>query len=369
MTMSDTPNIPGALWCTGTLEVMGLLQQGLIDLGFIGGAEIDRYGNLNTSYIGDRRRPTVRLPGSGGGARHREPRQALRGDHAAGEATASSSACDFVTSPGFGDGAGWRERVGLPGGGPSAVITTLGVFRFDPDTCEMYLASYHPGQSVEQREGGDGLGPARGRRRRRRRRRPTEEELAIVRACDPDGRLDPVSAAAGPAPARGRWLMWGIPAAIFFIAFLHRVVPGVVAKDLMQAFGATGAIVGLLSSMYFYSYAGFMIPAGLLIDALGARAVIAGGRRRDGAGSLAMGAGGRRAPALRGPLRRGAGRDGHLHRRAQDRGVVVPALAVRHPRRGDGHRGHPRLHRGHVPARRPRRRRRVARRVPDPGRS
>ena len=57
--------------------------------------------------------------------------------------------------------------------------------------------------------------------------------------------------------------MWGIPAAIFFIAFIHRVVPGIVAKDLMQAFGATGAIVGLLSSMYFYSYAGFMIPAGL----------------------------------------------------------------------------------------------------------
>ena len=59
--------------------------------------------------------------------------------------------------------------------------------------------------------------------------------------------------------------MWGIPAAIFFIAFIHRVVPGIVAKDLMQAFGATGAIVGLLSSMYFYSYAGFMIPGGLVI--------------------------------------------------------------------------------------------------------
>ena len=110
MTMSDTPNIPGALWCAGTLDVMGLLQQGLIDLGFIGGAEIDRYGNLNTSYIGDRRHPTVRLPGSGGGAdiaslakrfvvimpqeRHRFVERA-----------------HFITSPGFGDGAGWRERV------------------------------------------------------------------------------------------------------------------------------------------------------------------------------------------------------------------------------------------------------------------
>src|SRR5437660_1369988 len=68
MTMSDTPNILGALWSTGTLEIMALLQQGLVDLGFIGGAEIDRHGNLNTSYIGDWRKPTLRLPGSGGAA-------------------------------------------------------------------------------------------------------------------------------------------------------------------------------------------------------------------------------------------------------------------------------------------------------------
>src|SRR5262252_3384795 len=65
LTMSDTPNIPGALWSTGTLGIMSLLQQGLVDLGFIGGAEIDRHGNLNTNYVGDWRRPTVRLPGSG----------------------------------------------------------------------------------------------------------------------------------------------------------------------------------------------------------------------------------------------------------------------------------------------------------------
>ena len=117
MTMSDTPNIPGALWCTGTLEIMALLQQGLVDLGFIGGAEIDRYGNLNTSYIGDWRRPKVRLPGSGGGADIASlakrfvvimPQEKHR----------FRERVDFITSPGFGDGAGWRERVGLPGGGP-----------------------------------------------------------------------------------------------------------------------------------------------------------------------------------------------------------------------------------------------------------
>ena len=185
MTMSDTANIPGALWCTGTIELMGLLQQGLVDLGLIGGAEIDRYGNLNTSYIGDWRRPTVRLPGSGGGAdiaclsrrfvvimpqeRHRFRERV-----------------DYVSSPGFGDGPGWRERVGLAGGGPSAVITTLGVFRFDPDTREMLLASYHPGQSVESLKAATGwdlrvaadIGPTP---------TPTAEELAIVRDCDPAG--------------------------------------------------------------------------------------------------------------------------------------------------------------------------------------
>ena len=185
MTMSDTANIPGALWCTGTMEIMAFLQQGLVDLGFIGGAEIDRFGNLNTSYIGDRRHPAVRLPGSGGGAdiaslarrfvvimpqeRHRFVERA-----------------HFITSPGFGDGAGWRERVGLTRGGPAAVITTLGVFRFDPDTREMYLASYHPGQSVDSVKAatgwdlrvaaGVGATPT-----------PTGEELAVVRACDPAG--------------------------------------------------------------------------------------------------------------------------------------------------------------------------------------
>jgi MFS family permease len=83
--------------------------------------------------------------------------------------------------------------------------------------------------------------------------------------------------------------MWGIPALIFLIAFLHRAAPGVIAKDLMQAFNATGATIGLLSAMYFYSYAAFMVPGGVLIDGLGPRWVIAGGGAVMGLGSLAMG--------------------------------------------------------------------------------
>jgi len=84
--------------------------------------------------------------------------------------------------------------------------------------------------------------------------------------------------------------MWGIPAFLFLLAFVHRVAPGVIAKDLMQAFGATGTLVGLLSATYFYSYAGFMLPGGLLIDALGARRVVAAGSAVMGLGTLAMAA-------------------------------------------------------------------------------
>src|SRR3989449_8513255 len=89
--------------------------------------------------------------------------------------------------------------------------------------------------------------------------------------------------------ARLRWIMWGIPAFIFVFAFVHRVAPGVVAKEIMQAFGASGTIVGLLSAMYFYAYAGFMIPAGLLIDGLGVRRVVSAGGAVLGLGSLPMG--------------------------------------------------------------------------------
>jgi sugar phosphate permease len=86
-----------------------------------------------------------------------------------------------------------------------------------------------------------------------------------------------------------RWLMWGIPALIFLIGFLHRAAPGVIAKELMQAFSLTGTVVGLLSAMYFYSYAGFMVPGGVLIDSVGPRRVIALGGAVMGVGSLAMG--------------------------------------------------------------------------------
>jgi len=92
----------------------------------------------------------------------------------------------FITSPGFGEGAGWRERVGLPGGGPSAVVTTLGVLRLDPDTREMVLASYHPGQSVDSVRAVTGW-PLRVAAGVAPTPTPTTDELDIVRDCDPAG--------------------------------------------------------------------------------------------------------------------------------------------------------------------------------------
>ncbi len=87
-----------------------------------------------------------------------------------------------------------------------------------------------------------------------------------------------------------RWVVWGVPAALFFLAFFHRVAPGVLAKDLMQAFHATGTLLGWLSATYFYAYAGLMIPAGVLVDRFGVRRIVAAGGTVMALGTLAMGA-------------------------------------------------------------------------------
>jgi glutaconate CoA-transferase subunit B len=183
-TMGDPPNVAGAPWCGRTIDLMGLLQRGEVDAGFIGGAEIDRHGNLNTTAIGgDRHRPEVQLPGSGGGADIAclakrlivimpHDRRRLR------------ERVDFVTSPGYGDGAGWRARVGLPRGGPSAVITTLGVLRFVDG--EAVLSSYHPGSSVEECRAQTGW-DLRVADDVRETEPPSADVLRIIRGYDPSG--------------------------------------------------------------------------------------------------------------------------------------------------------------------------------------
>jgi glutaconate CoA-transferase subunit B len=148
LTMGDLPNLYRAQWLADSADLMGLLQQGLVDASFIGGAQVDRFGNLNTSYIGGTQSIQTRLPGSGGAC----DLASLARRHIiimAHEKRRFLPQVDYITSPGYGDGAGWREQVGLPRGGPSTVITTLGILRFDSDTKEMVLSSIHPGVMVE----------------------------------------------------------------------------------------------------------------------------------------------------------------------------------------------------------------------------
>jgi glutaconate CoA-transferase subunit B len=184
VTMGDPPNIFQATMCCDMLTVMGFLQKGRVQIGFIGGAEVDKFGNLNTTQVEGPQGP-VRLPGSGGG-----------GDIAslahklliimAHEKRRFVEKVRYITSPGFGDGGNWRSRQGLVRGGPAAVITTLGVLRFDPATREAYLSQVHPGiapETVVEQTGWElktaqeiTISPA-----------PTSEELSIIRRYDPQG--------------------------------------------------------------------------------------------------------------------------------------------------------------------------------------
>jgi glutaconate CoA-transferase subunit B len=93
---------------------------------------------------------------------------------------------DYVTSPGFGDGGDWRRRVGLPGGGPSALITTLGLFRFDATTREMVLASVHPGVTVADVRAQTGW-PLAAAATVAETPPATADELAVIRRFDPEG--------------------------------------------------------------------------------------------------------------------------------------------------------------------------------------
>jgi glutaconate CoA-transferase subunit B len=184
VTMSDGPNVAGALWCCEMREVMGLMQAGRVTLGFIGGAQVDRFGNLNTSYVGPPG-AAVRLPGSGGAAdiATLARRHVVIMVH---ERRRFVERADYVTSPGHGTGGDWRARTGLAGGGPSAVITTLGLFRFDPGSREMVLASTHPGVTVEEvrTETGWALRVAPDVAETAP---PSHEELAVIRRFDPEG--------------------------------------------------------------------------------------------------------------------------------------------------------------------------------------
>lgn len=164
-------------------EVLLLLQRGYVDAGFMGGAQIDQYGNLNSSFIGPADDPQVRLPGTGGGndiaslakmivAMPQEKRRFVE-------------RVDFVTSPGFLRGGASRRDAGLISGGMYKVVTDLALLGFDEKTGRMKVEALHPGVTPAQVQANTGfelpVGAGVGFTEP-----PTAEELAALRRLDPD---------------------------------------------------------------------------------------------------------------------------------------------------------------------------------------
>ena len=167
----------------GITDAFLLAQRGFLDVGFIGGAQIDQYGILNTSAIGSYEKPSVRLPGSGGAndiiSLCREVM--ILTVH---EKRRFTERVDFITSPGYLSGADSRRKSGLLFGGVSRMVTTLGVFDFEPTSRRMRLVALHPGVSREDVQANTGFevlvsesltttDP------------PTSKELEILRMLDP----------------------------------------------------------------------------------------------------------------------------------------------------------------------------------------
>src|SRR5919106_65852 len=172
----------------GITDTFLFAQRGFLDYGFMGGAQIDQHGNINTSVVGsDYWKPKVRLPGTGGAndiaslcreviilTAHEKRRFVPR--------------VDFVTSPAWLDGDGARQRAGLLFGGVARVVTTLGILGFDPETRRMRIEATHPGITVEQIRASTGfpLGEAAAVAVTEP---PAEDELAMLRALDPERRF------------------------------------------------------------------------------------------------------------------------------------------------------------------------------------
>ena len=180
ISVGDSRTVHKALKATTMDEIMGYCQAGMVDYCFLGGAQIDKYGNLNSTVIGDYYKPKVRFPGSGGAndlaslcwrtivMTVQDPRR-------------FTEALDFCTTPGYLEGSDSRYEAGLPlDTGPYRVITDLGVYGYHAESKEMMLLSLHPGATVEnvkERTGFEMLIPGEFGSTEP----PTDEELCILR--------------------------------------------------------------------------------------------------------------------------------------------------------------------------------------------
>ncbi len=185
MSVGDPRTMRMASTATGLFDVFSsILQRGWIDVGFLSGAQIDAYGNINATCIGDYHKPKVRFPGSGGSGDIAclSKRTIIIAVH---EKRRFPERCDYITSPGWIDGPDGRKKAGLPWGGPEAIITTMGVLRFDEKTKRAYLASYHPSLTAEQVKENTGFDLDISRAKETE--PPTESEIKILREkVDPE---------------------------------------------------------------------------------------------------------------------------------------------------------------------------------------
>lgn len=195
--VADPRGFVGAPWVADPVEMMGMiLQKGRIDLGFLGGAQVDKYGNLNSTVLGEYRHANVRLPGSGGASdiAALAKRNLIIIAH---EKRRLVEKVDYLTTPGwkvypYADGKRIKDKlvdrkeIGLSGG-PEAVVTTMGVMRFDAETKEMYVAEYYADLGVTLEMIKENTGFAIDTSRACPVNPPTKEELYILReVADPE---------------------------------------------------------------------------------------------------------------------------------------------------------------------------------------
>lgn len=179
ISVGDSRTFHKAVMAAGMAEMMTTCSRGFVDYAFIGGAQIDRHGNINSTCIGDHHKPKVRFPGSGGANDFASFcwRTMIMTVH---EKARFVEKCDFLTSPGFLDGDGSRIAAGLPEGGPHKIITDLAVMGFDETTKSMNIESLHPDVEVDQVQAATGfellISAELGRTDP-----PTAEELRILR--------------------------------------------------------------------------------------------------------------------------------------------------------------------------------------------
>jgi glutaconate CoA-transferase subunit B len=186
VSVGDSRTFHQAVAASTMHDVMSLAQAGHVDYGFLGAAQIDSLGNVNTTVIGNYDHPKVRLPGSGGandlGSFCHQTIVVIRQD-----VRKFVKKLDFITTPGYLTGPGARERAGLPANsGPYRVVTQLAVYGFDKATCEMELIALHPGVTVEQVQAESGF-PIKVAEHVSVSEPPSSKERRLLREIDPQG--------------------------------------------------------------------------------------------------------------------------------------------------------------------------------------